>query len=110
MIVGQRLGFSTREFKGRTGVLVAAGVAASAMLGLVTAVGNLTVAFYLHRPAAGLWLQPDTLGCRHETCRNRRVTVSEQKNVPETAEVEKVIKLMIELDGTRVIFATYFGY
>jgi simple sugar transport system substrate-binding protein len=38
------------------------------------------------------------------------VTVVEQENVPETAEAEKVMKSMIQLDGAKVIFATSFGY
>lgn len=38
------------------------------------------------------------------------VKVVEQENVPETAEVEKVMQSMIQLDGAKVIFATSFGY
>ena len=38
------------------------------------------------------------------------VKVFEQENVPETAEVEKVMQSMIELDGAKVIMATSFGY
>lgn len=38
------------------------------------------------------------------------VKVVEQENVPETAEVEKVMKSMIQLDGAKVIMATSFGY
>ncbi len=38
------------------------------------------------------------------------VKVVEQENVPETAEVEKVMESMIELDGATVIMPTSFGY
>jgi simple sugar transport system substrate-binding protein len=38
------------------------------------------------------------------------IKVVEQENVPETAEVEKVMESMIQLDGAKVIFATSFGY
>lgn len=38
------------------------------------------------------------------------VKVVEQENVPETAEVEKVMKSMIQLDDAKVIMATSFGY
>jgi basic membrane protein A len=36
--------------------------------------------------------------------------VVEQENVPETAEVEKVMEGMIRLDGVDVLFPTSFGY
>jgi simple sugar transport system substrate-binding protein len=38
------------------------------------------------------------------------VKLIEQENVPETAEVEKVMESMIRLDGAKVLFPTSFGY
>lgn len=34
----------------------------------------------------------------------------EQENVPETADVERVMESMIQLDGVKVLFPTSFGY
>src|SRR6185437_2956368 len=38
------------------------------------------------------------------------VKLVEQENVPETADVERVMESMIQLDGAKVVFATSFGY
>ena len=38
------------------------------------------------------------------------VKSSDQENVPETIEVQKVMESMINLDGTKVLFPTSFGY
>jgi simple sugar transport system substrate-binding protein len=38
------------------------------------------------------------------------VRVMEEERVPDTADVRKTMKGMIELDGARVVFATSFGY
>ncbi len=38
------------------------------------------------------------------------VTVTEEERVPETAEVEKTMESMINLDGAKLIFPTSFGY
>jgi simple sugar transport system substrate-binding protein len=38
------------------------------------------------------------------------VEVVEEERVPDTVDVQKTIKSMIELDGARVIFPTSFGY
>ena len=46
----------------------------------------------------------------HKIAKMDGVNVVEQENVPETAEVEKVMKSMIQLDGASVIMATSFGY
>src|SRR4051794_26479497 len=38
------------------------------------------------------------------------VKLIEQERVPETAQVERVMESMIQLDGAKAIFATSFGY
>ncbi len=38
------------------------------------------------------------------------VKLVEQENVPETADVERVMESMVQLDGAKVLFATSFGY
>lgn len=38
------------------------------------------------------------------------VKLVEQENVPETADVERVMESMIQLDGAKILFPTSFGY
>ena len=38
------------------------------------------------------------------------VKIVEQERVPETAQVERVMESMIQLDGAKVVFATSFGF
>jgi simple sugar transport system substrate-binding protein len=38
------------------------------------------------------------------------VKIIEQENVPETADVERVMESMIQLDGAKVLFPSSFGY
>src|SRR6266849_10934902 len=38
------------------------------------------------------------------------VKVTEEERVPETVDVQKTMKSMIELDGAKLVFPTSFGY
>ena len=103
-------GFSRRDFMRRTGSLVAASAATAALPGMVAAMGNVTVGFIYVGPRQDYGWNQSHWDAAKKVAAIDGVTVVEQENVPETAEVEKVIQSMIELDGAKVIFGTSFGY
>lgn len=55
------------------------------------------------------WNQAHAVGAQ-KIAKLDGVKLVEQENVPETAEVERVMESMIQLDGAKVLFPTSFGY
>ncbi|MEM8958063.1 MAG: BMP family ABC transporter substrate-binding protein [Pseudomonadota bacterium] len=101
---------SRRGFLKRGANVVAASVAASAVPGMVAAMGNVTVGFIYVGPRQDFGWNQSHWDAAQKIAAMDGISVVEQENVPETAEVEKVIQSMIELDGAKVIFGTSFGY
>ncbi|WP_135505860.1 BMP family ABC transporter substrate-binding protein [Roseovarius aestuariivivens] len=101
---------SRRNFLRQSGGMVTAGAALGALPGLVAAMDNVTVGFIYVGPRQDYGWNQSHWDAAKKVAAIDGVTVVEQENVPETAEVEKVIQSMIELDGARVIFGTSFGY
>lgn len=101
---------SRRGFLRQGGNLVAAGSLAAALPSLLAAEGPVTVGFIYVGPRQDYGWNQSHWDAAQKISAMDGVTVVEQENVPETAEVEKVIQSMIELDGAKVIFGTSFGY
>ncbi|SIS58791.1 nucleoside-binding protein [Roseivivax lentus] len=99
-----------RGFLRHGGNLVAAGTLAAALPSLVAAQGAVTVGFIYVGPRQDYGWNQSHWDAAQKIAAMDGVSVVEQENVPETAEVEKVIQSMIELDGAKVIFGTSFGY
>ncbi len=55
------------------------------------------------------WNQAHAVGAQ-KVAKLEGVKLVEQENVPETADVERVMESMIQLDGAKVLFPTSFGY
>ncbi|MEL6317973.1 MAG: BMP family ABC transporter substrate-binding protein [Pseudomonadota bacterium] len=94
----------------QSGNVVAAGAALSMLPGLAAAADTVTVGFIYVGPRQDFgWNQAHWDAAKRVAALDG-IKVVEQENVPETAEVEKVMESMIELDGAKVIFGTSFGY
>ena len=102
---------SRRRFLADGANVLAAGAVASMLPGLAAAATKpITVGFIYVGPRQDFgWNQAHWDAARKIAAMDG-VKVVEQENVPETAEVEKVMKSMIQLDGAKVIMATSFGY
>ena len=102
---------SRRRFLADGANVLAAGAVASMLPGLAAAAAKpITVGFIYVGPRQDFgWNQAHWDAARKIAAMDG-VKVVEQENVPETAEVEKVMQSMIELDGAKVIMATSFGY
>jgi simple sugar transport system substrate-binding protein len=102
---------SRRSFLRHGGNVVAAGSVLSMLPELVAAAAKpITVGFIYVGPRQDFGWNQAHWDAARKIAKMDGVTVVEQENVPETAEVEKVMKSMIQLDGARVIMATSFGY
>jgi simple sugar transport system substrate-binding protein len=55
------------------------------------------------------WNQSHAVAAR-KIAKRTDAKLIEQENVPETADVERVMESMIQLDGAKVLFPTSFGY
>ncbi|MDE1973852.1 MAG: BMP family ABC transporter substrate-binding protein [Hyphomicrobiales bacterium] len=55
------------------------------------------------------WNQSHAVGAR-KIAKETGAKLVEQEKVPETADVERVMESMIQLDGAQVLFPTSFGY
>lgn len=100
---------SRRRFLKTTGNIVAAS-SVMAVLPSLAAVKPITVGFIYVGPRQDFgWNQAHWVAAK-KIAKMEGVKVIEQENVPETAEVEKVMESMIQLDGAKAIFATSFGY
>lgn len=101
---------SRRGFLRQGANLLAAGTAASMLPGLAAAMGNVTVGFIYVGPRQDFGWNQSHWDAAQKIAAMDGISIVEQENVPETAEAEKVIESMIELDGAKVIFGTSFGY
>ncbi len=102
--------FSRRRFLDATANVVAAGTVMALLPSLASAAKPMTVGFIYVGPRQDFgWNQAHWVAAQ-KIAKMDGIKVIEQENVPETAEVEKVMESMIQLDGAKVIFATSFGY
>ncbi len=103
-------GLSRRRFLDATANVVAAGTVMALLPSLASAAKPMTVGFIYVGPRQDFgWNQAHWVAAQ-KIAKMDGIKVVEQENVPETAEVEKVMESMIQLDGAKVIFATSFGY
>ena len=101
---------SRRRFLDATANVVAAGTAMALLPSMASAAKPMTVGFIYVGPRQDFgWNQAHWVAAQ-KIAKMDGIKVVEQENVPETAEVEKVMESMIQLDGATVIFATSFGY
>jgi len=95
----------------RTGAnLIAAGSLFALLPKMALAAKQITVGFIYVGPRQDFGWNQSHWDAARKIAKMDGVKVVEQENVPETAEVEKVMKSMIQLDGATVIMATSFGY
>jgi len=100
-----------REFIRKSGNLVAAGSVMALLPSWAAAAAKpITVGFIYVGPRQDFGWNQSHWDAAKKIAKMDGVKVVEQENVPETAEVEKVMESMIQLDGAKVIFATSFGY
>ena len=103
-------GLSRRRFLDATANVVAAGTVMALLPSMASAAKPMTVGFIYVGPRQDFgWNQAHWVAAQR-IAKMDGIKVVEQENVPETAEVEKVMESMIQLDGAKVIFATSFGY
>jgi simple sugar transport system substrate-binding protein len=107
---GQR-GVSRRRFLRDAGAAAAAGGLAALWPAAARAqMRTITVGFIYTGPRNDYgWNQAHSVAARR-IARMEGVKLIEQENVPETAEVEKVMESMIRLDGAKALFPTSFGF
>lgn len=100
-----------REFIQRGGSVIAGGSVLAMLPRLArSAAKPITVSFiYVGSRQDFGWNQAHWMAAK-KIAQMEGVKVIEQENVPETVEVEKIMKSMIQMDGANVIFATSFGY
>jgi len=102
---------SRRRFLSDGGNVLAAGAVLSMLPAMVSAaVKPVTVGFIYVGPRQDFGWNQSHWDAAKKIAAMDGVKVVEQENVPETAEVEKVMQSMIQLDGATVIMATSFGY
>jgi len=101
---------SRRALLRQGGNVVAAGTLLGALPGLASAQKPITVGIIYVGPRQDFGWNQAHWDAARKIAAVPGIKVVEQENVPETAEVEKVMKSMIQLDGAKVIFATSFGY
>ena len=101
---------SRRSFLTQTGNILSLGVVMSVLPSMVLAKKKVTVGFIYVGPRQDFGWNQSHWDAAKRIAAIDGANVVEQENVPETAEVEKVMESMIELDGATVIMATSFGY
>lgn len=92
------------------GNVLSAGAAMALLPNLAFAAKAVTVGFIYVGPRQDFGWNQSHWDAAKKVAAIDGIKVVEQENVPETAEVEKVMESMIELDSAKVIFATSFGY
>ncbi len=111
MTIPPRLsGLTRRSFLKSSANVVGAGTVLAMLPALARAAKPVTVGFIYVGPRQDFGWNQAHWDAAKKIAALDNVTVVEQENVPETAEVEKVMESMIELDGASVIMATSFGY
>ena len=101
---------SRRKALRQGGNVLAAGTLLSLLPSLASAAKPITVGFIYVGPRQDFGWNQAHWDAAKKIAKMDGVKVVEQENVPETAEVEKVMESMIQLDGAKVIMATSFGY
>ena len=107
--MSDKFSLNRRSFLAKGGNILAAG-AVMAMLPTMAKAATTTVGFIYVGPRQDFGWNQSHWDAAKKIAAIDGVKVVEQENVPETAEVEKVMESMIELDGANVIMATSFGY
>ena len=103
--------FSRRDILSAGGNIVAASTLFAMLPGMAAAAAKpVTVGFIYVGPRQDFGWNQSHWDAARKISKMENVKVVEQENVPETAEVEKVMQSMIQLDGAKVIMATSFGY
>jgi simple sugar transport system substrate-binding protein len=105
-----REGLTRRQIlRGSGGILAAAGMMAIAPRGLLAAT-PMTVGFIYEGSKNDFGWNQSFAVAAQKIAKVDGVKLVEQENVAETADVERVMESMIQLDGAKVLFATSFGY
>lgn len=103
-------GFSRRQLLVTSGNVIAAGGLMALLSNKSSAATPMTVGFIYGGTKNDFgWNQAHAVGAR-KIAGLPGVKLVEQENVPETAEVERVMESMIHQDGAKVLFPTSFGY
>lgn len=105
-------GLSRRELLSRGGNIVAAGTFLSAlgMPALAASSKPAKVGFMYAATKNDYGFNQSFAVAAKSLSQMDGVTIIEQERVPETAQAERVMESMIQLDGCNVLFATSFGY
>lgn len=106
----KKAGLSRRQFISHSSNIVAASALMSMLPSMALAAKAVTVGFIYVGPRQDFGWNQSHWDAAKKIEAMDNVSIVEQENVPETAEVEKVMESMIELDGASVIMATSFGY
>jgi len=104
-------GFDRRRMLGGSAAIIGAGALTAAGPGRVLAAAAPMTVGFLYAGARNDFgfNQSHAVGAR-QIAKLPGVKLIEQENVPETADVERVMESMIQLDGAKVLFPTSFGY
>jgi basic membrane protein A and related proteins len=99
-----------RQILRNSGALMAAGSVMALASSRILATGSVTVGFIYEGSKDDFgWNQSHAVGAR-KIAKLTGAKLVEQENVPERADVERVMESMIQLDGATVLFPTSFGY
>jgi basic membrane protein A and related proteins len=103
-------GLTRRQLLRRSGGIIAAGGVLTHPASRVFGATAMTVGFIYGGTKNDFgWNQAHAVGAQR-IAKLDDVKLVEQENVPETADVERVMESMIQLDGAKVLFPTSFGY
>ena len=106
----KRTGFTRRQMLRESGVAIAAASIVSLWPERLLAAMPMTVGFIYGGSKNDFgWNQAHAVAAR-KIAKMPGIKLVEQENVPETAEVQRVMESMIQLDDAKVVFASGFGY
>jgi basic membrane protein A and related proteins len=108
--MGKQDKVTRRQILRGSGRLIAAGSVMAMAPNRIAAAAPMTVGFIYEASKDDFgWNQAHAVGAR-KIAKETGVKLVEQENVPETADVERVMESMIQLDGAKVLFPSSFGY
>lgn len=108
--MSKRENITRRQILCGSGSFIAAGSVMALAPDQIFAAASMTVGFiYAGSKDDFGWNQAHAVGAQ-KIAKLTGVKLVEQENVPETADVERVMESMIRLDGAKVLFPTSFGY
>jgi len=108
--MSKREGLTRRDLlKGSGGLIAAIGMMA-ATPGRLLAAAPMTVGFIYEGSKNDFGWNQSFAVAAQKIAKEDGVKLVEQENVAETADVERVMESMIQLDGAKVLFASSFGY